>query len=276
MKIELFGTEITIPQSLNELSKKQLAYLVRMIIEDIDPDCIKILLFNRILKDSAPLKLKLKMWYELELKVRWSKTRLAKIVHSFCNIEVQKFITQDNIDVIMSVMDFLFSKDDRLITQKFPIVRNGTKFYKSPQDYCTEIGFSEFYNIEISYLRYRSNPSSKTRSEFCRTLYSRLVSSPNLWYYFSAKSIDSPVLQELGVYYWEGVRTLIFEEFPYFFKSKKSGAEIDLEEYEQKWEDMLGVIAEHPHLYEKTANTDVRFVLHHANLKIKEQQELQE
>jgi hypothetical protein len=86
-------------------------------MEDIDPDCIKILLFNRILKDSAPLKLKLKIWYELELKVRWSKTRLAKLVHSFCNIEVQKFITQDNIDVIMSVMDFLFSKDDRLITQ---------------------------------------------------------------------------------------------------------------------------------------------------------------
>ena len=113
------------------------------------------------------IHLKLLLKYELKLKPWWTNTLLGRFVHNTLNIDIRLYNAQHykNVEVIFEATKFLFDKDDALNTEKISLKQQG------PGDYGINLTFGQFWNTEIAFLRYQSEPTANNYNAFFECLY---------------------------------------------------------------------------------------------------------
>ena len=267
MILELFGYPFKMPQSINDLSRKELLFLVQQINSDVDPDDLKLRLFRKALDGSASFKLRRKIEFELRFKPWFAKSKFGMQLYRILDIRLFQIFTYENVHLIERTMDFLFSKDDNLVKQKIPFFYKGSTRYEAPGDYGIGLTFAQFYNTEVAFLNYHQKPSRQLLDTFIDCLY--VPKKGKIGFGFGLSNDE----KEACLWYWQGVRAMLFAEFGEVFRAKSGSnfQELDIEEYEQQWQDTLGKIAGHPTNYDQTGGTDVRYVLHHMNITLSEQ-----
>jgi hypothetical protein len=275
MTIEILDREIQIPQSLNEMTRKQITYLAELLLAELSAESISLLMYNLFTIKSQPMWFQWLIKWELKIKPWWISTRLGRFVHEKLDVDIRLYNAQHykNVEVIFEATKFLFDKDDTLNTEKISLKAWNSKILKlkqqGPGDYGINLSFGQFWNTEIAFLRYQSEPTAHHYYAFFECLY-QLASSQKA-------TLTAPE-REVIIWYWAGVREGIFSEFPFVFPKRKGkpAKELDLEAYEENWLDVLDSIAEKPTAYESTNNLPARYVLRHINKKIREAKELEE
>lgn len=263
MKIRLRN----IPESLDDCSKKQILQIVKLSKQNnIAPKHRRELLFLILIKQQDKPLQKLWVIYQFFLKPWYAKTKLAKFIHheKYLNLPIT-LITVDDQELSYEIEDataFIFNRDS-LLTQK---VKHLKYFWKTPEDYFSNLTFRQFRNAEESLYEILEEKEETGQTiitdnflkSFCRNTISNKLPLK-----------ASPQIRELLLMYYIGNRKQLEQEFGFVFPKKQTKTQTPTSPVKM-WEDVLNAIAKVPQDFDKVDELNIRYVLKNLDSTLQE------